>query len=157
VKSILILSLAFTLALVAPATDARAEPPTDAMKADILKLLELTGIEALMGEMSGMLLGQLKKMAADVPDEKWKDIEPRLSSQNMIDMSIPIYAEHFSHDEIKTMVAFYETPVGQKAIQTMPLAVRESMTATQQWGQATGTAIIEELEAAGYTVERPGR
>ena len=96
-------------------------------------------------------------MAADVPDEKWKDIEPRLSSQNMIDMSIPIYAEHFSHDEIKTMVAFYETPVGQKAIQTMPLAVRESMTATQQWGQATGTAIIEELEAAGYTVERPGR
>ncbi len=136
---------------------ARAETPTAAEKAQILELLEVTGIKQLMGEMSGMMLSQLQTMAADVPDSKWDELKPRIAPSNLIDMSIPVYARHFTSAEVKELVAFYRTPLGQKTINAMPAAIKESMTVSQQWGRETGNSIIEELKGEGYEVKAPSR
>lgn len=42
---------------------------------------------------------------------------------------IPIYASHFTTPEVKQLTAFYKTPVGQKALTTLPQASAEALQA----------------------------
>ena len=148
-------TLLATVVVLAVTTSVVAQQPGD--RNDIRKLMDVTGVAELMGEMGGMLMGQLKRMAPDVPEAEWEKYEKRLQGSTLIDMSIPIYAEHFTPEEIDQLVKFYSTPIGQKTIKTMPLVLRESMESGQKWGQETGMKIIEDLEADGYTVTRPTR
>ncbi len=37
-----------------------------------------------------------------------------------------IYSKHFRTDELREIVIFYKTPVGQKAISKIPLIIQES-------------------------------
>ncbi|MFA6448073.1 MAG: DUF2059 domain-containing protein [bacterium] len=40
---------------------------------------------------------------------------------------VPIYAKHFSDDDIKAMIAFYDSPVGKKLVAESPAIATESM------------------------------
>jgi uncharacterized protein len=44
-----------------------------------------------------------------------------------------IYAKHFSEQELKDLVAFYKTPLGQKMLKEEPIAVDESLKRAQDW------------------------
>ena len=66
---------------------------------------------------------------------------------------LPIYARHFTHDDILGMIAFYQSDVGKHVIAEMPSLMQESMMAGQRWGadmqprlQAT---LAERLKAEG--------
>lgn len=45
----------------------------------------------------------------------------------MIDEIVPLYARHFTVDEIHQMAAFYKTPVGAKMLNEMPQLMTEAM------------------------------
>jgi len=47
---------------------------------------------------------------------------------------VPICAKHFSHDEIRQLVAFYESPAGRKAVAVLPQVMREGTDAAQRLG-----------------------
>jgi uncharacterized protein len=53
----------------------------------------------------------------------------------LADMLAEIYARNFSADEIHDLIAFYQTPTGQKLLQRQSVVARESMAAGQQWGR----------------------
>lgn len=145
-----LLSAIVVLTLCAPAP-ALAQQLGD--RNDIRKLMEVTGVAELMSQMSGMLLAQLKTMAPGVPESEWTKYEAKLDGKNIIALSVPVYAKHFTPEEIDELIKFYSTPVGQKTISTMPVVIRESMEAGQRWGQEAGTKIIEELKAGGYEIK----
>jgi hypothetical protein len=46
---------------------------------------------------------------------------------DVLDRMVAVYARSFSIDEIKQLVAFYKSPLGQKALATVPTASREAM------------------------------
>jgi hypothetical protein len=46
--------------------------------------------------------------------------------------TLPLYARHFSPEEMKQMAAFYRTPTGQKVAQLMPQITLESMQTGQR-------------------------
>jgi hypothetical protein len=56
-----------------------------------------------------------------------------------------IYASEFTEQELKDLVAFYKTALGQKLLTTEPRAVQLSMTWMQQWAQAFREKIDEEF------------
>jgi hypothetical protein len=41
----------------------------------------------------------------------------------------PIYARHFTEQELRDILAFYRTPTGVKALQRLPQVLAESMAA----------------------------
>ena len=51
------------------------------------------------------------------------------------DLLADIYARNFSVAEMHDLIAFYQTPTGQKLLQRQPTIARQSMIAGQQWGQ----------------------
>jgi hypothetical protein len=46
-----------------------------------------------------------------------------------------IYANEFTEQELKDLVVFYKTPLGQKLLATEPRAIQFSMSYMNQWGQ----------------------
>lgn len=69
------------------------------------------------------------------------------------DMMIVVYDRHFSTDELRQLLAFYQTPIGQKMLQVQPVLLRESMQAGQQWGQRIGAEVGEELAKEGIRLD----
>jgi len=67
-----------------------------------------------------------------------------------------IYASNFSADELRTFIAFYKTPAGQKFLQKQPLVAQQTMAAGQQFGESVAADIkkrmIEELRKKGHTL-----
>jgi uncharacterized protein len=58
-----------------------------------------------------------------------------------------IYANEFSEQELKDLVTFYKTPLGQKLLTTEPRAIQFSMSYTNQWAMVFAGTVNEEFRA----------
>ena len=58
---------------------------------------------------------------------------------------VPLYAKYFTRDEIAGMLAFYDTPLGRKAIATMPLLLQDGTKVGQQWA----AELVPDVAAGG--------
>ena len=56
------------------------------------------------------------------------------------------------HSDVKGLIVFYETELGRKAIEKMPLLTQEGSALGQQWAVENMPRILEELKAR-LTVE----
>ena len=93
---------------------------------------------------------QMKKMFkaqfADLKDEDWNSIEEYInkeSFQNLINQLSPVYQKHLSEEDLKTIIAFYNSEAGKKFAEKTPLIAQESMVVGQQWGIELGQKIQE--------------
>jgi uncharacterized protein len=161
------LGLAVVLCAAAPAAGFAQEPSIDpAIRADVEKLIELMGGARLghqmASAMSSHMLESLRRSNPNVPERVTtiakEVIEEELSkafdgSGGLMGQLVPIYARHFTHDEILGMIAFYQSDLGRHVIAEMPGVMQESMAAGQRWGEEIGprvqAAMAERLKAEG--------
>ena len=55
------------------------------------------------------------------------------ASSELVDATARIYASHFTEAELKQILTFYQSPVGQKMIVEEPKALDESMADAGKW------------------------
>jgi hypothetical protein len=93
-----------------------------------------------------------KRAHTDVPaevwQEIWRDIEARIE-EFVTERLVPIYDQHLSHEDIKGLIVFYESPLGKKLLQVMPLMSQESMLAGQAWGRDFAESVQQKLLERG--------
>jgi uncharacterized protein len=58
-----------------------------------------------------------------------------------------IYAQAFSEQELKDLVTFYKSPLGQKLLGTEPRAIQFSMSYMNQWAQQFAETVNGEFRA----------
>jgi len=67
-----------------------------------------------------------------------------------------VYAEHFTEAELKGLVVFYKSPLGQKMVKEEPAIIDESLRRAQTWGDAlSGTVMTrfrQEMKKKGHTL-----
>jgi uncharacterized protein len=56
---------------------------------------------------------------------------------------IDVWANNFTMDDMKGLIAFYSTPLGKKLIATLPAVTQQGMAAGQAWGQRVYKTTIE--------------
>jgi hypothetical protein len=56
-----------------------------------------------------------------------------------------IYANEFTEQELKDLVAFYKSPLGQKLLATEPRAIQFSMSYMNQWAQVFAQTVNEQF------------
>jgi hypothetical protein len=119
------------------------------------KLIDLTGgkdnmkagFDAVIGnvidnmQQHGMPQQGVDELKAAV--DKWysaninfEDVRPKM---------IDAYVAHFSADDLKAMLAFYQSPVGQKAIKNMPDVLRAGAMAEQDYTKSKIPSLNAEL------------
>jgi len=161
-------SAAVLLLVVACATPALAEELTAEKRADIEQLLEMTGSAEIGRQMAGAVVQQmtvfLRKARPDIP-QRVLDVLPAEvdgvfmdNIGTLMDLTIPLYHKYFTGAEIKELIRFYSTPLGKKAIESMPALMGEAIALGQQWGQSLGPAIQARIQARlkkeGYDLEQ---
>jgi uncharacterized protein len=136
------------------APGAAAEKVDPAKDAAIRHLLDITE-ESKMGEKIGnYIIGQVRQgmSRALPPDRLQKFMETFTQKYNaaapasaVTDVQATIYARHFSMDDIKTLVQFYETPVGQRVVKAMPQISRETEAASREIDQQAAVTVLREM------------
>jgi uncharacterized protein len=58
-----------------------------------------------------------------------------------------VYANEFTEQELKDLVAFYKSPLGQKLLTSEPRAIQFSMSYMNQWAQAFSETVNGEFRA----------
>lgn len=151
IASALVLGLVLSAApSIAQAQDAPSDVGKPEKIKDIRRLLDVTGAGKLGMQVMGQMVVQFKAMLPKVPPKFWDDFMREANADELINLIIPIYDRHLSHDEIKQIIKFYETPAGRKLITAMPQITQESMEAGKQWGAQLGQKIQRRLKDQGY-------
>lgn len=126
-------------------------------EADIRRLMTLTGSAGI-----GMQL--MKNMETSMKPLLENSLPPGAYRQRLIELFfekfhalgteesitaivVPIYDRYFSDQDLKGLIAFYQSPLGKKTIAVMPRVVAESQEAGRQWGEELGKQSMEEVLA----------
>ena len=148
-----------------------AQQPSDEMKKDLGTLLDLTGALKIGEQMGSMISQQIltamnsqgrtappevSQLIIDVVREHISDFVGSDSSEAGL---VAIYAKYYTHDDVKELLKFYQSPLGEKMLEVGPQIALESA----QFGQAEFVKrvpqiqkdIQERLQAAGLTQPQP--
>jgi len=119
---------------------------TEPSDADIVKMQQLNGSADAM---FSQIVMQFKSIKPGVTDEQWAAVKKDVYDVEVAELNkqlIPVYKKHFTQDEVKAIIAFYETPVGKKLAEQTPLITVESMQFTQTWGMGLFSKIQAYLD-----------
>ncbi len=64
----------------------------------------------------------------------------------MLDDMIPVYQRHLTKQDVDSMLAFYNTPTGQKLLREQPAMMAEGMQATQPRMQKMMSDLMDKVE-----------
>ncbi|HYL85747.1 MAG TPA: DUF2059 domain-containing protein [Candidatus Angelobacter sp.] len=140
-----------------PAQDSAAPPQSKpsidpAKAADIQSLMELVGARDLVQEGENNAVEQSReKLLATVPNnDKGQafvnafadSYQKKFDTDQVTEQLVGIYDKHYTEDEIKGLLQFYGSPLGQKVAAEMPKIGRETQAAVRA---ASGKAAKEAL------------
>ena len=135
-----------------PATQPKIDP---AKEADIRKLLDLVGTKALVSQTIDSMSKSIKPLLTNsLPPgdyrEKLVDLffakfSAKNDVQHLLDLAVPVYDRNFSHQEIRALIEFYQTPLGQKAITALPKVTAEMQEQGRKWGEELGKQCMIEV------------
>lgn len=92
----------------------------------------------------------LKKQVPGIKPEFWGEFEPLFDREKLGDELTQIYGKHFTHGEVKDILAFFESPTGKKFLAVGKTVLSESNTTTNEFGRSIGEKIGKKLDAAGF-------
>ncbi len=137
--------------VMSPATPAQATPVDTAKAALVRQLLEK--VHATELALRALEAGLPAQRASNprIPAVFWDRflVQANARRGELADMIAAVYDHQFSTDEIRQLLAFYDTPLGQKLLRTLPSLMQESMKAGQEWGTRIGIEVATQLEAEG--------
>jgi hypothetical protein len=132
-----------------------------AKEADIRSLMELVGARDLVQDGENTAVEQAReKLLASIPNnDKGQafvnafaaSYEKKFDVDQVTEQLVTIYDKHFTEDEIKGLLQFYGSPLGQKVAAEMPKIGRETQAAVRA---ASGKAAKESL--AEVKQQNPG-
>jgi hypothetical protein len=84
---------------------------------------------------------QLQRPLNEVAAQLLKEYEPKRAE--ILDEVAKAYAQHFSEQELKDIVAFFKSPVGKKMLAQEPIAIDQSLKAAQSWANNFSDVVLE--------------
>ena len=140
----------------------------DPMKeADIRSLMELVGARDMVQDGANNAIEQAReKLLATVPNnDKGQaflnafatSYQKKFDADQVTDEFVGIYDKHFTSDEIKGLLQFYGSPLGQKVAKEMPKIGRETQAAVRAAGGKAAREALAEAKQENPGVGRSAR
>ena len=112
-----------------------------------------SGSQETFNVMLGQMTAMMKQQKPEVPELAWADLNDDLAVDALKELTVlmsPVYQKHLTLEDLKGIIAFYNTPIGKKFAKKTPLITNESMQVTQQWGMKLMGKIQQKLKDKGY-------
>jgi uncharacterized protein len=154
-------ALLFFVAAPACAQTAAPSPAPDTLAAakELVETMHLTRqYEAILPGILKALKPSIVQGRAEV-DREFDTLVPiildafRSRLDEMTDAVATVYASNFSTDELRAVIAFYKTPVGQKMLDKLPTVTQQTVIVGARFGRSVAEDLrkrmIEELRKKG--------
>jgi hypothetical protein len=132
-----------------------AKPTDPAKDADIRSLMELLGVRDALQEATAKSTEQYREsLLATVPDNDrgqafinafMDSYQKKFNPDDMTEGLVAIYDKHFTEDEIKGLLQFYGSPLGQKYAAEMPKVSAESNSAGRAISLRVARDVMQDL------------
>src|SRR6266704_828571 len=144
-----------------------AKPLDPARDADIRSLMELLGVRDALQEATTKSTEQYRdSLLATVPDNDrgqafinafMDSYQKKFNPDDMTDGLVAIYDKHFTEDEIKGLLQFYGSPLGQKYAAEMPKVSRELQAVTRAASTKAAKDALAEVKQQNPEVGQSAR
>lgn len=117
------------------------------------KMFEVSGTEQTFQAAIKQMFTMYKQQFKEIDTETWVELESEFSDTSLDDLTVmlvPVYEKYMTEADLKELIIFYESPVGQKYAKSIPLITQESMQVGQQWGMVIGEKFAKKMEERGY-------
>ncbi len=156
---------AVAVALVAFSPVAHSQQPSAAALATARALIASTGAQSVFNPLIAGVVEQAKllflqqnpalaKDLNEIADKMRTDLAPRIAE--LSEEMARLYATHFTDQELKAILVFYQSPVGKKLLAQQPTVVDASMKFAQDWANKLSDQVIakmrEELKKRGHAL-----
>jgi hypothetical protein len=138
-----------------------------AKEADIRSLMELVGTRDLIQDGANTTIEQSReKLLATVPNnEKGQafvnafatSYQKKFNVDQVADQLVSIYDAHFTEDEIKGLLQFYGSPLGQKVAGEMPKISREIQAAARAASMKAARESLAEMKQQDPVIGQSAR
>jgi len=119
-------------------------------KEKIQNLMELSGSGKLGVQVVTSMITSMQKLYPDIPQKFWDDFAKEIKPDDLINLIVPVYDKYYTEEDIDQLIAFYNTPVGKKMTEVLPMITQESMAAGQVWGRKIAEKVAERLKEDRY-------
>jgi hypothetical protein len=142
--------------------------PMDATKeADIRSLMELVGARDMVQDGASNAIEQSReKLLASLPNnDKGQafvnafaaSYQKKFDPDRVTEQLVAVYDKHFTEEEVRTLLQFYGSPLGQKVAAEMPKISREIQAATRAASNKAAKEALAELKQQNPEVGQSAR
>jgi hypothetical protein len=134
-------------------TAAKVDPTKEA---DIRQLMDVTGANDLGQQLMTAGIAQFRASVTESqPDNpratQFADafalrFQKHFDPHSLTETVIPIYDKHLSSEDLKQLLAYYQSPFGKRMLKVLPEVAHESQVAGFQLGQKAAQETMEELK-----------
>lgn len=149
-KKGLVLVVMCVAMLFAAAPSVSAQAPSAEYKTMLQKMLEVSGTMESAKVMVPQMVSMVKQQSPGIPDAFWDGFQKKWEAKldgRLTELYAPIYQKFLTLDDLKKIVAFYESPVGKKLSAATPAMMGEGMQVGQKLGMEIVTELQQELQA----------
>ena len=131
--------------------EARPAPASgDAKAADIRRLLDLTGGVRVGERLLDRLFEAERRSMPEVPESVWQEARRAFETSELVELIAAVWDRHFTQDEIRELIAFYESPLGTRLREMQPVILQESLFAGEEWGRRALERLQQKLLQKGF-------
>lgn len=133
----LILTFAFLLV----AHFSFSQTADEALKKDVIKVIERSGA-------AGQMTSAKKRLIKMIPEEKQAAflVEFDALLPKVYEATAKVYMEEYTKDDIKAMLAFYESPVGKKMAEKSEIIANKSQDAMKDLQEEIQAVVMKYMQ-----------
>ncbi len=113
----------------------------DAFKADVLKVIQQSGA-------AGPMQAAKEQIMQNIPLTKRADFSKDFDASlpSLYEKLTKVYMETYTHEEVKQMLKFYESPIGKKISESSGEIYKKSTAVGQEWGMELQSVMMKYME-----------
>ncbi len=82
-------------------------------------------------------------------------VEKQINRSNMESLFVPVYVKHYTLEDMKALLAFYESPAGKKLVKVDPLLRKELAQAGLEYGKRVMSDIALQIQIESSGPRKP--
>ena len=147
--------LLLSLVLLTGPLHAQAAAPDTSRYGLARDLLHASGTaEAILASIQASIPEQ-QKASPELPDEFWNTFASMATNRmdEFVERLVPAYASAFSADDLRTFIAFYQSPAGTRMVEASQELTGATMRQAELWGMSLAADVIKQLADDGVLLD----
>jgi hypothetical protein len=113
---------------------------------DIRRLIELSGSTTAGVQALQQMVGVMRIAMPSAPAGYWEEFTKEARPAEFAELMVPVLDHRLTHDDVKAIIAFYESPAGKRLAAATPAITQEAMQVAVVWGAQTGQRVRARLK-----------